>query len=223
MIDEQVIVVAKEEQSEQRGAAMRRVQSHLAAGIAVGQECLRADAETIAAAACLVIETVFRGGRIYLFGNGGSAADAQHLAAEFVGRFACPRTPIPAVAFTTDTSVLTSIANDFGYDHVFARQAEALVREGDVVIAISTSGGSASVVKGAEAARRAGARIIALTGQDGGALAPLADVTIRVPSEQTALIQEAHIAMGHAICAAVEEAWVAGDQTTAPREGTAGA
>lgn len=201
--------MAKEEQSGQRGAALRRVQAHLAAGVAIKQECLRADTEKIAAAACLVIEAVLRGGRIFLFGNGGSAADAQHLAAEFVGKFACPRTPIPAVALTTDTSVLTSIANDMGYDQVFARQVEALAREGDVVIAISTSGGSASVVKGAEAARRAGARIIALTGQDGGALAPLADVAIQVPSEQTALIQEAHIAIGHAICAAVEEAWVA--------------
>lgn len=201
--------MAEEEQSEQRGAALRRVHLHLAAGVAVGQECLRADAEKIAAAACLVIEAVLRGGRIYLFGNGGSAADAQHLAAEFVGKFACPRAPIPAVSLTTDTSVLTAIANDFGYDQVFARQVEALTRDGDVVIAISTSGGSAGVIKGAEAARRAGARIIALTGQDGGTLALLADVAIQVPSEQTALIQEAHIAIGHAICAAVEEAWVA--------------
>ncbi|MDQ7839800.1 MAG: SIS domain-containing protein [bacterium] len=204
--------MTREAQSKQRDAALRRVQAHLAAGVAVRQECLRAHTEKIAAAACLVIEAVLRGGRIYLFGNGGSAADAQHLAAEFVGKFACPRTPIPAVALTTDTSVLTSIANDFGYDQVFARQVEALVREGDVAIALSTSGGSASVVRGAEAARRAGARVIALTGRDGGTLAALVDVAIQAPSEQTALIQEAHIAIGHAICATVEEAWVAADR-----------
>jgi len=214
--------MAKEGKSEQRGAVLRRVQAHLAAGVAVRQECLRADVDKIAAAACLVIEAVTRGSRIYLFGNGGSAADAQHLAAEFVGKFACPRTPIPAVALTTDTSVLTSIANDFGYDRVFARQVEALVREGDVVIALSTSGVSASVVQGAEAARRTGARVIALMGRDGGALAPLAEVAIQAPSEQTALIQEAHIAIGHAICAAVEEAWVAADHTAAPGEGAGG-
>lgn len=187
-------------------AVLRQVGAHLAAGITVRQECLRKEAKKIVAAACLIIETVTRGSKVVLFGNGGSAADAQHLAAELVGRFSRPRAPIPAVALTTDTSVLTSIANDFGYDQVFARQVEALVRAGDVVIAISTSGSSSSVVEGAEAARRVGARVIVLTGSDGGALAALADVAIQVPSENTALIQEAHIAIGHAICAALEEA-----------------
>lgn len=206
---EQVTVMAEDERSEQRDAVLRRVHAHLAAGVAVGQECLRAYADKIAEAACLVIEAVIGGGRIFLFGNGGSAADAQHLAAEFIGKFARTRSPIPAIALTTDTSVLTSIANDFGYDHVFVRQVEALAREGDVAIALSTSGGSSNVVRGAEAARHAGARVIALTGRGGGALAPLADVAIQVSSEQTALIQEVHTAIGHAICAAVEEAWVA--------------
>ncbi len=185
---------------------VQAVSEHLEEGIAVKRACLDASWD-IASAACLVIETVTSGGRIFLFGNGGSAADAQHLAAEFVGRFSCPRAPIPAVALTTDTSVITAIANDFGYGQVFARQVEALVRAGDVVIAISTSGASENTVEGAEAARRVGARVIALTGQDGGALAALADVAVRVPSAETALIQEAHIAIGHAICAAVEETW----------------
>lgn len=125
---------------------------------------------------------------------------------------------IPAVALTADTSVLTAIANDFGYGQVFARQAEALVRAGDAVIAISTSGASENTSEGARAARRAGARIIALTGQDGGALAALADVAVRVPSTQTALIQEAHIAIGHAICAIVEEAWGSAGPAAGPEE-----
>lgn len=202
-----MIVVAGNERSEsgRDRAVLRHVQAHLAAGVAVKQACLRSEAERIASAACLVIEAVTGGGRIFLFGNGGSAADAQHLAAEFVGRFSRPRAPIPAVALTTDTSVITAIANDFGYDHIFARQVEALVRAGDAVIAISTSGNSENTIEGARAAGRVGARVIALTGQEGGALAALADVAVRVPSAETALVQEAHIAIGHAICAAVEE------------------
>ncbi len=204
--------MTEDERARVRGdeTALERVRAHLAAGIAVRQECLLLEAEKIAAAACLVIESVTCGGRVFLLGNGGSAADAQHLAAEYVGRFSRPRAPIPAVALTTDTSVLTSIANDFGYAQVFARQVEALVRPGDVVMAISTSGESASAVEGAQAARRRGAAVIAMTGRDGGGLAALADVALRAPSDETALIQEAHIAIGHAICAAVEEAWLSG-------------
>ena len=128
-------------------------------------------------------------------------------AADFVGRSSRERAPIPAIALTTDISVITAVGNDLGFDQIFARQVEALVREGDVVIVISTSGRSENVIRAAEAARRRRARVVALTGRDGGTLATLAHVAIRVPADSTPRIQEAHIAIGHAICAIVDEAW----------------
>lgn len=191
-----------------RGQTMvERARRSLRESAAAVEGCLEDGPQAVAAASRLILDAVRRGRKVVLFGNGGSAADAQHLAADLVGRFGRDRAPIPAVALNADTSVLTSIGNDYGFDRIFARQVDALARSGDVVIAISTSGRSANVIEGVRAARRAGAQVVVLTGRDGGTLAHLADVAIRVPSRQTARIQEAHIAIGHALCAIVEEAW----------------
>jgi len=145
------------------------------------------------------------GGKVVLCGNGGSAADAQHIAAELVGRFLLERRALPALALTTNTSSLTAIANDKNYEDVFRRQVEALVDGKDVVIGISTSGNSANVIKAMEEAKKKGARTIALTGRGGSKLAEAADLTITVPSDSTPRIQEAHITIGHIICELVEK------------------
>jgi len=150
-------------------------------------------------------ESLRRGGKILFFGNGGSAADAQHLSAEFVNRFLRKRGALAAVALTTDTSALTSIGNDLGFDQIFARQVEALGRPGDVVVAISTSGNSPNVLKGVEAARRLGCTTVGLTGGSGGDLTKVVDEVFLVPSGETPRIQETHITLGHALCALVEE------------------
>jgi D-sedoheptulose 7-phosphate isomerase len=159
---------------------------------------------TIAQGGHLLVETVRAGGKLLFFGNGGSAADAQHLAAEFVGRYEKDRSPLAAIALTTDTSALTAIGNDYGFEQVFARQIRALGRRGDVAIAISTSGRSQNVILGIEAAREAGLATIALTGGDGGKLAPIVDIAIVVPSTTTARIQECHITIGHVLCEYVD-------------------
>jgi len=155
-----------------------------------------------------IIETFRSGRKLLIFGNGGSAADAQHLAAEFVNRFKINRPPLPAIALTTDTSVLTSIGNDFGFDQVYVKQVEALGTPGDLVLAISTSGRSPNVVKGVAAARKMGLRTVVLTGglsNPGGDLSPLADLVLNVPSESTAHIQETHLWVEHIVCELVEK------------------
>jgi phosphoheptose isomerase len=154
------------------------------------------------------------GGKVLLFGNGGSAADAQHIAAEFVGRFGPDRIPFPALALTTDTSALTAIGNDYGFQHIFSRQIRALGRRGDVAVAISTSGRSANVVAGVQAAHERAITTIGLTGGDGGALADIVDIPIVVPSARTARIQECHIAIGHILCEMVESLLFAEASTT---------
>lgn len=146
-----------------------------------------------------------QGRTIFFMGNGGSAADSQHLAAEFVGRFVKERQGLPAVALTTDTSILTAVGNDYGFDTIFARQIEALVRTGDVVVGLSTSGNSPNVVQAFEAAKRMGAATIGLTGRSGGKMAAICDLCIRVPAEATARIQEIHILIGHLVCQLVDE------------------
>ena len=163
--------------------------------------------EEILGATAAIVESLRAGGKILLCGNGGSAGDAQHLATEFVSTLSLdrPRDAIPAIALTTDSSLLTAVANDYGFEHVFARQVEALGREGDVLLGISTSGNSANVVEAFERARATGLRTIALTGESGGALGPLADIEINVPSTQTSHIQEAHIAVGQLIAFLVED------------------
>ena len=154
----------------------------------------------------LVIEALIRGNKLLLLGNGGSAADAQHIAAELTGRYLRERPGFAAIALTTDTSALTSIANDYGYDHVFERQVEALARPGDVVVAISTSGNSPNVVRAVERARQIGCAVIGWLGRDGGELAALCDIPLVVPIEETARIQEMHILIGHVLCDQVEQA-----------------
>lgn len=144
------------------------------------------------------------GGKLLIFGNGGSAADAQHFATELVVRFERERAAIPALALSTDTSVLTAAANDFGFERVFARQIEALGRPGDVAFGISTSGSSANVLRGIQAAAAAGLQTIALTGRDGGPLGAAAAIHVNVPEASTARVQEVHMTVIHAICALIE-------------------
>ncbi len=144
------------------------------------------------------------GGKILLMGNGGSAADSQHIAAEIVGRFKKERKGMPAIALTTDTSILTSVGNDYGYDYIFARQIEALCRPEDLVIGITTSGNSANVVRAMEAAKEIGATTVGLTGGTGGKLTALCNYNLIIPSNVTARIQEAHIFVGHSLCEILE-------------------
>jgi D-sedoheptulose 7-phosphate isomerase len=152
-----------------------------------------------------IVSLVENGGTVFICGNGGSAADAQHIAAEFTGRFVKEREPLPAIALTTDTSALTAIANDYGYDQVFVRQVKALAKKGDIVIGISTSGNSESINLALEAANKNGAVALGLTGRDGGRMLEICEKTIVVPSQITARIQECHILLGHIICEACEE------------------
>ena len=154
----------------------------------------------------LIAAAVSTGHKVMFCGNGGSAADSQHLAAEFTGRFIKDRRPLAALALSTDSSALTCIANDYSFDDVFYRQVLALGQTGDCLVAISTSGNSRNVIRAAEAARSAGIRVIGLLGRDGGALLTMCDVAIVVPSPTTARIQEAHIFIGHTLCEMVEKA-----------------
>lgn len=159
---------------------------------------------SISRAVDLLFEIFTAGGKLLVFGNGGSSADAQHFAAELVGRFSGERRALPAIALTTNQALLTAWSNDYSFDDVFARQIEALGAPGDVAFGISTSGRSLNVVRALERARARGLRTIGLTGADGGAMAPLCDVLLSVPLSTTARIQEVHLVTYHAICAAVE-------------------
>jgi D-sedoheptulose 7-phosphate isomerase len=167
---------------------------------------LESVAGAVDAAAGLLVETLASGGKLMFCGNGGSAADSQHLASEFIGRFIKERRPLGALALTTDSSALTCISNDYSFDDVFYRQVAGLGRPGDCLIAISTSGNSRNVIRAAEAARGGGIRTVGLLGRDGGQLRALCDVPIVVPSTTTARIQEAHSFIGHTLCALVEQA-----------------
>jgi D-sedoheptulose 7-phosphate isomerase len=161
-------------------------------------------AAKVAEAARVLIEALSNGNGVWLCGNGGSAAQAQHLAAELLGRFERIRRPLAASALSADTAVVTALGNDFGFDEIFARQLHALARPGDVLIALSTSGDSANVVAAAARARQIGCRVVALTGPEGGAVAELADVAVQVPTRRVSRIQEGHLAVGHVICRLVE-------------------
>lgn len=181
-----------------------RIKDILLESIQVKEELLRTKLSQIVEIAECVIECLKKNGKVILFGNGGSASDSQHIAAELVGRFKKDRTALAAVALTTNTSVLTSLANDYGYEIVFAKQVEALGQKNDIVIAISTSGKAKNVACGIKQAKKMGLKTIALTGGDGGDLAKLADISLMVPSSVTARIQEAHITIGHIVCELVE-------------------
>jgi D-sedoheptulose 7-phosphate isomerase len=173
---------------------------------AVKRQFLRENLATLTEVIDIVVAALREGHKLLLFGNGGSAADAQHIATEFVGRFKMERTPLAAIALTTDTSALTAIANDYGYPDVFARQVRALGRAGDVAFAISTSGNSANVLRAVAACRRRGITTVALTGGTGGKLARAADWVLRVSgSTESPRIQETHILVGHVICEIVDE------------------
>lgn len=158
----------------------------------------------VASAGLRVRTALEKGRKILICGNGGSAADSQHMAAEFVGRFVKERQSLPALALTVDTSLLTAVGNDYGFDYVFSRQVEGLGQEGDVLIAISTSGNSANVVKAVKTAKEKGIYVIALTGENGGILAKESDLCLAVPSQVTARIQEMHIMIIHMICEIAE-------------------
>ena len=192
----------------------KRIEESIAEHLAVFEKFQDSCADTIESIAARCIESLQSGGKVCFFGNGGSAADAQHFATEFVVRFVENRRSIPAIAFTTDTSILTACANDFGYDEVFARQVEGLCGPEDVVIGISTSGSSTNVVRGLETARDLGITTVAFTGRDAGPCGNRADLVLCAPSEVTARIQECHLLAGHILCDLVEQAFLNGGPTS---------
>lgn len=169
-------------------------------------DSVRAMADDIERAAAMMTECLGNEGQLLICGNGGSAADAQHIAAEFLGRFLRERRPLPAIALHANTSAVTAIGNDYGFDEVFSRQVLACARPGDVLLAITTSGESPNVLRAAEAAREIGMRVIGMTGPDGGSLGPLCDVCLAVQADKTPRIQEGHALIGHLLCELVEDA-----------------
>jgi len=177
--------------------------SILEAGITAKRECVESHVDIIIKAADMLTACMTAGGKVLIFGNGGSAADAQHLAAEFVNRFQIERPPLGAIALTTDTSVLTSIANDYHYDEIFSKQIKALGNKGDIAWGFSTSGNSPNVVKAVRTAKQIGLSTIGMTGR-GGELARCADLVFAVASDKTARIQETHITLGHILCELME-------------------
>ena len=171
------------------------------------EKTIRLLTEDIEKAALLVVNTLKNGNKILLFGNGGSAADAQHIAAELTGRYKTERRGLPAVALTTDTSALTAIGNDYGYDRVFDRQVEALAVEGDLLLGISTSGNSTNVIKALELGKKLGCKTVGFTGRNGGEMNQVCDLNLIVPSDNTPRIQEMHILIGHIICQIIDNAY----------------
>ncbi|MBP7056720.1 MAG: D-sedoheptulose 7-phosphate isomerase [Candidatus Omnitrophica bacterium] len=170
------------------------------------EELLSSSLDDIAKASSFIVDSIKGGGKLIIFGNGGSAADSQHMAAELVGRFKKERRPWPAIALTTNTSTLTAVANDYSYNDVFARQLSALGKRGDVALGISTSGNSMNVVEALKTAKAMGIKTIGLTGSPGGKLLPECDIAIKVPAKDTPRIQECHLLLVHIICEIVENA-----------------
>ena len=188
-------------------------QEHLRAAANAALQTATESAATIAAMAEALVAALRVGNKVMLCGNGGSAAESQHLAAEFTGRYLRERRPLPAISLTTDTSALTAIGNDYRFDDIFSRQLDALACSGDVLIALSTSGNSPDVVLAAQAAKAKGVTVLALTGQHGGELIKHSDLILQVPSVDTPIVQEVHLAVGHILCDAVERALVAAPET----------
>ena len=182
------------------------LRNNLERSIEVHERLMTVCLPQLAAAAEAFVSAYCRGHKALFFGNGGSAADAQHLAAEFVGRYLRERRPLPALALNANSSAVTAIGNDYGFDQIFARQIQALGAPGDIAVGISTSGNSQNVLEGILCARQLGLLTIALTGSTGGRLRDVADILIAVPSEETPRIQECHILIGHALSDAVEQA-----------------
>jgi len=173
--------------------------------IIIAQQSLLLLDQKIEEVCTIVINCINRGNKVLLFGNGGSASDAQHIAAEFVGRFVKDRKSFPAIALTTDTSALTAIGNDYGFERIFERQVEGLAAKGDVVIGISTSGNSSNVLKALAKAKSMECEVIGLSGNNGGKMNDYCDINLSVPSTVTARIQEMHILIGHIICSALDD------------------
>jgi D-sedoheptulose 7-phosphate isomerase len=171
------------------------------------QKCIDTLTDRIEQAAVMAIATLKAGNKIILFGNGGSAGDAQHIAAELTGRYKTERRGLPGIALTTDTSAITAIGNDYGYDQVFSRQVQALAQRGDLLIGISTSGNSQNVIKALALANELGLKTIGLSGRDGGAMNKCCDINLIIPSYDTPRIQEMHITIGHIICQLIDEAF----------------
>ncbi len=176
--------------------------------IKVKKDSLSCNLDAIQETVVAITEAFQKGGKAIFFGNGGSAADSQHIAAEFIGRFQKERKSLPGIALTTDTSILTCLGNDYGFDIVFSRQIEGIAKENDVVVTFSTSGNSKNVLLGVEQAKKMGLKTISFTGCDGGKLAKLTDISIVIPSKVTARVQEAHICIAHAVCELVENSFV---------------
>jgi D-sedoheptulose 7-phosphate isomerase len=197
------------------------LRNNLERSIEVHRQLLLACLPQMSAAAAALISAYGGGHKALFFGNGGSAADAQHMAAEFVGRYLCERRPLPALALNANSSAVTAIGNDYGFDQVFARQLAALAKPGDVAVGISTSGNSGNVVEAILVAREHGLLSIALTGASGGRLRDIADIVIAVPSDETPRIQECHILVGHALADAVERA-MAGETVSLAAVATSG-
>jgi D-sedoheptulose 7-phosphate isomerase len=187
-------------------AGLSFIQAHLRESQRVLEETVQQAnfAHLLLAIANAITRVLKCGRRLYLAGNGGSAADAQHIAAEFIGRFSYDRPSLAAVALTTDTSVLTALGNDYGYEQVFARQIRALARRNDLFIAISTSGNSSNILRGLEAARELGVTRVGFTGKTGGEMVNLCNHVLQAPTDATPLIQQIHITCAHAICGLVE-------------------
>jgi D-sedoheptulose 7-phosphate isomerase len=183
-----------------------RIHEYARQSIATKQRFFAEHATEVTQAAELIIASIKAGGKVMIFGNGGSAADAQHIAAELVNRLTYDRPPIAALALTTDTSILTSVGNDSSFDELFERQLRALGHAGDVALAISTSGNSPNVMRAVEAARQLHIKVVSFTGRNGGKLAPLSDVALVVEADNTQHIQETHITIGHLLCELIQDA-----------------
>ncbi len=183
------------------------IQSELNGHVATAQLVAGTMNETIQKACEMAVQTLKAGGKILIFGNGGSAADAQHIAAELTGRYKTERPSLAGIALTTDTSALTAIGNDYGYDRVFDRQLEGLGRTGDMAIGISTSGNSKNVISALELAKQKGMRTLGLSGRDGGGMNSACELNIVIPSNDTPRIQEMHITIGHIICQAIDDSF----------------
>ena len=173
--------------------------------IAVKEAILKEQLPLIEKAAKAILQCIQSGNKLLFFGNGGSASDSQHLAAEFVGRYEKERRSLPAIALTTDTSILTAVGNDYGFDRIFDRQIEGLGKKGDVAVAISTSGNSKNVLLAIDKAKQMGIYTIGLTGRGGGAMKSAVDLALVVPSQKTSRVQESHIMIGHILCERVDE------------------
>jgi len=183
----------------------KQIEDAIKNSISAKEGILKDQIGAIGKAASVIIDSFKKGGKLFIFGNGGSAADSQHIAAELVGRFKRERKALPAIALTTDTSAMTAIANDYGYDLVFSRQLEALASRGDVALGISTSGNSQNVIEAFKKAKSIGLKTIALSGADGGKTKEMCDISIIVASKDTPRVQESHIMIGHILCGLIED------------------